>query len=167
MSLPSVMSALSHSPYLAHEFAFAEAHVGRLESELERLFLLRWAHMVAGTEGTAYSGHQAYFGIHKSPRLFFNLRAQQEVCVEDITFRADFLLDVVAEDRSVAATAAIETDGYAFHCDRRTFRRDRVRDQAFLLVGIPTFRFTWDCLADVTCQPLVLLLHWTRKVRPT
>jgi hypothetical protein len=47
-----------------------------------------------------------------------------------------------------AERLVIETDGYAFHGNRRAFERDRRRDQLLKLAGFETVRFTWQQLAD-------------------
>lgn len=44
----------------------------------------------------------------------------------------------------------VETDGYAFHADRNTYRTDRRRTNAFVLDGWRVLRFTWE---DVMHQP--------------
>lgn len=41
---------------------------------------------------------------------------------------------------------AIELDGYAWHSDRRTFERDRRRDNELRSLGWTVFRFTWGML---------------------
>ena len=47
-----------------------------------------------------------------------------------------------------AERLVIDTDGYAFHGNRRAFERDRRRDQLLKLAGFETVRFTWQQLAD-------------------
>jgi len=44
------------------------------------------------------------------------------------------------------AMLAIETDGYAYHQDRRSFELDRERDAELQLLGWTTLRLTWSKL---------------------
>ena len=39
---------------------------------------------------------------------------------------------------------AIEVDGRAFHSDRRSFERDRVRQNMLVIEGWVVLRFTWE-----------------------
>ena len=43
---------------------------------------------------------------------------------------------------------AIEVDGRAFHTDHASFERDRIRQNAVLLMGWTMFRFTWEELTQ-------------------
>ena len=45
---------------------------------------------------------------------------------------------------------AIEVDGRAFHTDRRTFQRDRTRQNRLMNAGWTVLRYTWE---DVTQRP--------------
>jgi len=42
----------------------------------------------------------------------------------------------------------VEIDGYAFHSSRRSFERDRRKDQALLAAGFRTMRITWRQIED-------------------
>lgn len=44
----------------------------------------------------------------------------------------------------------VETDGFAFHADRTTYRNDRRRGNALMLAGWQVLRFSWE---DVVHQP--------------
>ena len=44
----------------------------------------------------------------------------------------------------------VETDGFAFHADRATYRKDRRRGNALVLAGWRVLRFSWE---DVVSQP--------------
>ena len=45
---------------------------------------------------------------------------------------------------------AIEVDGRAFHTDRRSFQRDRTRQNRLMNAGWTVLRYTWE---DVTQRP--------------
>ncbi|PWD50864.1 hypothetical protein C8046_09575 [Serinibacter arcticus] len=47
-------------------------------------------------------------------------------------------------DLLVEGVLIVELDGYAFHSDRRTFRRDRSRARTALRLGLPTARFSYE-----------------------
>ena len=49
-----------------------------------------------------------------------------------------------------AARLVVETDGYAFHADRTSYRADRRRTNALVLDGWRVLRFSWE---DVRSQP--------------
>ena len=42
----------------------------------------------------------------------------------------------------------VEIDGYAFHSSRRSFERDRRKDQTLLAAGWRTMRITWIQIED-------------------
>ena len=44
----------------------------------------------------------------------------------------------------------VETDGFAFHADRRSYREDRRRNNALVLAGWRVLRFSWE---DVLHDP--------------
>ena len=44
----------------------------------------------------------------------------------------------------------VETDGFAFHADRTSYRSDRRRTNALVLDGWQVLRFTWE---DVVHRP--------------
>ena len=44
----------------------------------------------------------------------------------------------------------VETDGFAFHSDRRQYRDDRRRTNALTVAGWTVLRFTWE---DVLAYP--------------
>jgi very-short-patch-repair endonuclease len=44
----------------------------------------------------------------------------------------------------------VETDGFAFHADRTTYRADRRRGNALVLAGWRVLRFSWE---DVVHSP--------------
>lgn len=44
----------------------------------------------------------------------------------------------------------VETDGFAFHSDRASYRRDRRRVNSLLLAGWVVLRFSWE---DVVSDP--------------
>jgi very-short-patch-repair endonuclease len=48
-------------------------------------------------------------------------------------------VDLLVEGRVI-----VELDGYAFHSDRQTFRRDRARDRAAARLGFITIRFAFE-----------------------
>ena len=50
----------------------------------------------------------------------------------------------------LAQRLVVETDGYAFHADRRTYRADRRRTNVLVLDGWRVLRFSWE---DVVHQP--------------
>ena len=50
----------------------------------------------------------------------------------------------------VRRLVAIEIDGWAFHSDADTFRKDRARQNAIVLAGWTVLRFTWH---DLTVRP--------------
>ncbi|MEO8092941.1 MAG: DUF559 domain-containing protein [bacterium] len=47
---------------------------------------------------------------------------------------------------------AVETDGFRYHRDRRSFARDRRRDQFLGLEGWQHARFTWEQVMDESEQ---------------
>jgi very-short-patch-repair endonuclease len=49
-----------------------------------------------------------------------------------------------------AARLVVETDGFAFHADRTSFREDRRRGNALVLAGWRVLRFSWE---DVVHHP--------------
>ena len=49
-----------------------------------------------------------------------------------------------------SARLVVETDGFAFHADRRAFREDRRRGNALVLAGWRVLRFSWE---DVVHHP--------------
>ena len=49
-----------------------------------------------------------------------------------------------------SARLIVETDGFAFHADRATYRKDRRRGNALVLAGWRVLRFSWE---DVVHQP--------------
>ena len=49
-----------------------------------------------------------------------------------------------------AARLVVETDGFAFHADRRRYRQDRRRGNALVVSGWRVLRFSWE---DVVGQP--------------
>lgn len=44
----------------------------------------------------------------------------------------------------------METDGFAFHADRQSYRKDRRRGNALVLAGWRVLRFSWE---DVVHHP--------------
>ena len=48
------------------------------------------------------------------------------------------------------ARLVVETDGFAFHADRRSYRADRRRSNALVLAGWQVVRFSWE---DVVQHP--------------
>ena len=49
-----------------------------------------------------------------------------------------------------ALLLVVETDGFAFHADRATYRSDRRRTNALTLAGWRVLRFSWE---DVVHEP--------------
>ena len=47
-----------------------------------------------------------------------------------------------------AVPVACEVDGYEHHSSRKSFTRDRLRQNALVLAGWTVLRFSWDMLAD-------------------
>ncbi len=66
--------------------------------------------------------------------------------IDDADGRAIASIDFAKIDLQIA----IEVDGRAFHSDRRTFERDRVRDCDLGVVGWLVLRFTWE---KITKEP--------------
>ena len=48
----------------------------------------------------------------------------------------------------VGLRIAIEVDGRAFHSDRRSFERDRWRQNALMVGGWLVLRFTWEQITE-------------------
>lgn len=80
--------------------------------------------------------------------------------------RVDFLLE---------GFLIVEIDGLAFHLESRQFKKDRRRDNAAMLQGLPVLRFFYD---DVVFAPQEVLrqvrevlargsLRWPQRNRPT
>lgn len=66
-------------------------------------------------------------------------------------WRQHYLLDGYELDLAFPEhRLAIEVDGWAWHQDAHTFRRDRQRQNALVLAGWTVLRFTWD---DLTQRP--------------
>ncbi len=42
----------------------------------------------------------------------------------------------------------VETDGFAFHADRRSYRADRRRGNALVLAGWGVLRFSWEDVVE-------------------
>jgi very-short-patch-repair endonuclease len=70
-----------------------------------------------------------------------------------------YLVDSHWPDQRVVA----EFDGYAFHSDFRSFRRDRERSNTLQLMGITVLRFTWH---DLTKRPSALVARLRRVLNP-
>jgi very-short-patch-repair endonuclease len=66
-----------------------------------------------------------------------------------------YLVDFYWPDHDLVA----EFDGYAFHSDFRSFRRDRERSNTLQLMGITVLRFTWH---DLTRRPSALIARLRR-----
>jgi len=60
-----------------------------------------------------------------------------------------------------ASKVALEADGFAFHSDPDTFRKDRVRQNRLILLGWQVLRFTW---LDLTEYPERVVAEVTRAI---
>ncbi len=52
--------------------------------------------------------------------------------------------DLGRVDMLLGRSLLLETDGYAFHADRESFREDRRRDRVALALGYSVIRLTWE-----------------------
>lgn len=52
--------------------------------------------------------------------------------------------DLGRVDMLLGRSLLVETDGYAFHADRESFREDRRRDRVALALGYSVIRLTWE-----------------------
>ncbi|WP_457947005.1 endonuclease domain-containing protein [Pseudarthrobacter sp. alpha12b] len=93
------------------------------------------------------------------------IATETQVWIEGIG-RVDFLLE---------GFLIVEIDGLAFHLEPRQFKKDRRRDNAAMLRGLPVLRFFYD---DVVYAPESVLaqvrevlargsLRWPRSDQPT
>ena len=64
----------------------------------------------------------------------------------------------------VAAKIAVEVDGFAFHSDPETFRKDRVRQNHLMLLGWQVLRFTWLDLNEYPERVIAEIRRATRGV---
>jgi len=64
--------------------------------------------------------------------------------VRDASARVIAEIDFALEDLRIA----IEVDGRAFHSDRRSFERDRERQNLLSLDGWLILRFTWEQITE-------------------
>lgn len=66
---------------------------------------------------------------------------------------------------------AVEVDGWAWHHDADTFRRDRERQNRMVLAGLTVLRFTWhdltQCPDKVVTDIRVALTAATSRCRPS
>ena len=65
-------------------------------------------------------------------------------------YTADGLLIGRVDFAWQAAKLVVETDGFAFHADRQSYRQDRRRGNALLVAGWRVLRFSWE---DVVLRP--------------
>jgi very-short-patch-repair endonuclease len=60
----------------------------------------------------------------------------------------------------------VETDGWSFHRDRRTFESDRDRDADTLAAGFRTLRITWDRMHDAPNREAERLRQILQRAQP-
>lgn len=71
------------------------------------------------------------------------------------------LLGYIADFLWAEPKLIVEVDGYLFHSDRRSFERDRRRDQVFAAAGYVVVRVTWTQLCE---EPLAVVARIAQAI---